>query len=56
MGPHESIQWSAGLPKANAEVNHLLSMLVAGLRMGTPIINTSSGDATPGNTEVSFEQ
>ena len=31
-------------------------MLVAGLRMGTPRINTFSGDATPGKTEVSFEQ
>ena len=31
-------------------------MLVAGLRMETPRINTFSGEATPGKTEVSFEE
>ena len=31
-------------------------MLTAGLRIGTPRINTFSGDATPGKTKVSFEQ
>ena len=31
-------------------------MLTARLRMGTPCINTFSGDATLGKTEVSFEQ
>ena len=34
----------------------LLSMLAAGLRMDTPRINTFSGDATPGKTEMSFKQ
>ena len=38
------------------DVSHLLSMFTAGLRMGTPHINTSSGDTTPGKTEVSLEQ
>ena len=33
----------------------LLSTLVTGLRLGTPKINTFSGDAMPGKTEVSFE-
>ena len=36
-------------------VGHLLSMLLAWLRLGTLRINTLSGDATPGKTEVSFE-
>ena len=49
-------QQSAGSPWANADVGHLLSMLAAGLMMGTPRINTFSGDATPGKTEASFEQ
>ena len=31
-------------------------MLAAGLRLGTPRINTFSSDATPGKTEVSFKQ
>ena len=31
-------------------------MLAAGLRLGTPRINTFSSDVTPRNTEVSFEQ
>ena len=31
-------------------------MLMARLRLGIPRINTFSSDATPGNTEVSFEQ
>ena len=31
-------------------------MLTAGLRLDTPRINTFSGDATPGKTEVFFEQ
>ena len=38
------------------EVGHLLSTLVARLRLATPRINTFSGDATLGKTEVSFEQ
>ena len=29
---------------------------MVGLRLSTPWINTFSGDATPGKTEVSFEQ
>ena len=37
-------------------VGHLLSTLTAGLRLGTLWINTFSTDATPGKTEVSFEQ
>ena len=43
-------------PQADVDVSHLLSMLAAGLRMGTPRINTFSGDVTPGKTKVSFEQ
>ena len=42
--------------QADADVSHLLSMLVARLRMGTPGINTFSDEATPGKNKVSFEQ
>ena len=43
-------------PQANGCVSWLLSKVMAGLGMGSPRINTFSGDATPGKTEVSFEQ
>ena len=50
------MQQSARPPQAYVDVGCLLSTHVAGLRMGTPGINTFSDDATPGKTEVSFEQ
>ena len=40
----------------NADVGHLINMLTSGLHLGAPRINTFSGKATPGKTEVSFEQ
>ena len=43
-------------PHADVDVGHLLSTLTAGLRMGTPRVNTFSDDATPWKTEVFFEQ
>ena len=43
-------QWSTSPPLADADVGCLLSMLVAGLRMGSLRINTFSGDSTPGKT------
>ena len=43
-------------PQADVDVSHLLSILAAGLRMGTLRISTFSGNATPGKTKVSFEQ
>ena len=49
-------QWPISPPQPTVDVVQLLSMLTAGLRIGTPHINTFSGDATPGQTEVSFEQ
>ena len=57
-GPWHSktAQWPASSPQADVDVGCILSTLVAGLRMGTPRINTFSGDASPGKTEVSFEQ
>ena len=45
-----------GSPQAEEDVGHVLSMLAARLKLGTPRINTLSSDATPGKTEVSFEQ
>ena len=52
-------QWAATTasgPPYKEDVSHLLSTLVAGLRLGTPRINTFSGNAMPGKTEVSFKQ
>ena len=39
----------------NEDVGHLINMLAMGLWLGTPQINTFSGEATPGKTEVLFE-
>ena len=47
-------KWPTSPQQAN--VGCLLGMLAARLRMGTPRINTFIGDATPGKTEVYFEQ
>ena len=55
-GHSEAMQWPASPPWGNEDVSHLLSTLMAGLRMGTHIINTFIGDATPGKTKVSFKQ
>ena len=41
---------------ANLDVGHLINTLVSGLHLGAPRINTFSGEAMPGKTEVSFEQ
>ena len=37
-------------------MGHLINTLASGLCLGTPRINTFSGEAMPGKTEVSFEQ
>ena len=50
------MQWPTSPHWADADVSHLLSILVARLRMGNPRINAFSGDATPGKTKVSFDQ
>ena len=55
-GPGKPAQQCAGPPWADTDFNHLLSMLTARLRMGTPRINIFSGDATPRKTKVCFEQ
>ena len=41
---------------ANLHVGHLINTLVFGLHLGTPRINTFSGETMLGKTEVSFEQ
>ena len=51
-----SLQWPTSPSWGEADVSHLLSMLMARLWLGTPRINTFSGDTTPGKTEVSFKQ
>ena len=38
------------------DVGHVINTLASGLHLGTPRINTFSGKATLGKTEVSFEQ
>ena len=43
-------------PQPEEDVGYLISTLAAGLQLGTPRINTFSGDAMPGKTEVSFKQ
>ena len=41
---------------ANPDMGHLINALALRLHLGTPRINTFSGKAMPGKTEVSFEQ
>ena len=41
---------------ANPDVGHLINSLALGLHLGTPRINTFSGKAMLGKTDVSFEQ
>ena len=41
---------------AALDVGHLINTLASGLHLGTPRINTFSGEAMLGKTEVSFEQ
>ena len=43
-------------PQIEENVGHLLSIPGTGLRLGTPRVNTFSGDATLGKTKVSLEQ
>ena len=40
----------------NEDVGCLINTLATGLHLGTPHLNTLSGEAMPGKTEVSFEQ
>ena len=40
----------------NADIEHLINTLTSGLHLGTPRINTFSGKAMPGKTEVLFKQ
>ena len=37
-------------------MGQLITALTSGLHIGTPKINTFSGDVTPGKTEVSYRQ
>ena len=41
---------------ADPDMGHLINILALGLCLGTPRINTFSGEPMPGKTEVSFEQ
>ena len=40
----------------NPNMGHLINNLDSGLQLGTPRINTFSGEAMPSKTQVSFEQ
>ena len=55
-GPSEPPTWPADPPHTEEIVGHLLSTLATRLRLDTPRISNFSGNATPGKTEVSFEQ
>ena len=54
-GPSELLLWPTG-PLIQRRMLAVSSVLAAGLRIGTPRINTFSGNATPGKTEVSLKQ
>ena len=41
---------------SGSDLGQLITSLTSGLHLGTPKINTFSGDVTPGKTEVSIEQ
>ena len=41
---------------AGSDMEQLITALTLGLHIGTPKINTFSGDITPGKTELSYEQ
>ena len=43
-------------PQLPLSLAHLINTLVSGLCLGAPWINTFSGEAMPGKTEVSFKQ
>ena len=53
--PSKLVQWPTGAPQTE-DVGCLLCTLMARLRLGTPRINTFSGDTTPGKTKVSCKQ
>ena len=54
--PQEPLPWPIRLALADPDVGYLINTLASGLHLGTPGINTFSGNAMPGKTEVSFEQ
>ena len=43
-------------PQLDKDIGCLINTLATRLGLGTPHINTFSGKATPGKTDVSFEQ
>ena len=59
-------RWGVGSPRTTSstptptqpgeDVGHLINTLVSGLCLASPQRNTFSGEATPGKTEVWFEQ
>ena len=54
--PQEPPPWPIRPALADPDMGHLINTLALGLHLGTPRINTFSGEAMPGKTEVSFEQ
>ena len=54
---YANLPWQPVIPpQPTVGISHLLSMLIAGLRMGAPHIKTFTGDSIPRNTKVSFKQ
>ena len=56
MGPRGQPPWPTGPLQTEEDVGWLISTLATGFQLGTPRINTFSGDATPEKAEVSFKQ
>ena len=54
--PQEDNLLAPSTVQSIADVGCLISTLATGLQLSTPHINTFSGNATPGKTEVSLEQ
>ena len=56
MGAQQAATVAHRPPHTEENVGHLLSNLATRLRLGTPRINTFSGDAMSGKTDISFKQ
>ena len=54
--PQEPPPWPIRPAQVDLDMGHLLNTLALGLHLGTPRVNTFSGDVMPGKTEVSFKQ
>ena len=56
MGTQRTATLTHCPPQPEEDIGYLIRTLATGLQLGTPRINTFSGKAMPGKTEVSFKQ